>query len=69
MKITGSRITSFLNSPIHAIIGVLLYGPDRGLVKERGQILAKAYSLIRDDIFGHTVLTSDDLIRRSRKIR
>ncbi|MDG1522339.1 MAG: DNA polymerase III subunit delta [Hellea sp.] len=62
MKITGSRITSFLNSPNHDLIGTLLYGPDRGLVKERGKILAKTYSLNKDDIFGATVLTSDDLI-------
>ncbi len=61
MKITGSRITSFLNSPYHDSIGTLLYGPDRGLVKERGKILAKTYSLNKDDIFGDTVLTSDDL--------
>ena len=61
MKITGNRITSFLKSPYHDFIGTLLYGPDRGLVKERGKILAKAYSLDKDDIFGATVLTSDDL--------
>ena len=68
MNITGSRITSFLSSPHHDIIGILLYGPDRGLVKERGKVLAKAYSLNVDDIFGPTVLTSDDLIMDPGKL-
>jgi len=61
VKFTGNKITSFLNSPSNAIIGVLLYGPDRGLVKERGQTLTKAYSHNKESVFGTSVLTSDDL--------
>ena len=61
MKFTGNKTTSFLNSPSNAIIGVLLYGPDRGLVKERGQTLTKAYSHNKESVLGTSVLTSDDL--------
>ncbi len=42
MKITGARIKSFLARPTVGIVGVLIYGPDQGLVVERAEILAKA---------------------------
>ena len=41
MKLTGARAESFLANPRTDIIGVLLFGPDRGLVKERSQKLIK----------------------------
>ena len=61
MKITGSRVNSFLNNPPGDMIGVLLYGPDRGLAKERAEALIKKFSVDPDDAFSSTVLTSDDL--------
>ncbi len=42
MKITGARIKSFLARPNDGIAGVLIYGPDQGLVIERAEALAGA---------------------------
>jgi len=61
MKLTGARATRFLEKPAHDIIGVLLFGPDRGLVKSRSQALAQIFMPDADDAFGVTVLTADDL--------
>ncbi len=61
MKITGGRVNSFLNSPPDDMIGVLFFGPDRGLVKERAEALIKKLSDNPDDAFSSTVLTADDL--------
>lgn len=40
MKITGSRVESFLRRPGDEVPAVLLFGPDRGLVRERSETLA-----------------------------
>ncbi|MEP1229469.1 MAG: DNA polymerase III subunit delta [Litorimonas sp.] len=61
MKITGARQKRFLDSPPSDLIGVLLFGPDRGLAKTRALALAKTLVPDADDTFGVTVLTSDDL--------
>lgn len=61
MKLTGARANKFVSAPQADIIGVLLYGPDRGLVKERGGLLTKYYLPNPDDAFAATVLTADDL--------
>ena len=61
MKLTGARAESFLANPRTDIIGVLLFGPDRGLVKERSQNLIKKYCTNPDDAFAATILTADDL--------
>ena len=60
MKITGARQKNFLEHPPSDIIGVLLFGPDRGLVKSRALALSKTFLPDADD-FGATVLTSDDI--------
>lgn len=41
MKITASRIDRFLLNPGLDIVGVLLFGPDQGLVRERADTLAQ----------------------------
>ena len=61
MKLTGARANKFVSSPQANIIGVLLFGPDRGLVKERGGLLTRKYLPNPDDAFAATVLTADDL--------
>ncbi len=61
MKITGGRVSNFLSNPPGDMIGVLLYGPDRGLAKERAEGLIKKFSDNPDDAFSSTILTSDDL--------
>lgn len=61
MKLTGGRITRFLDAPPADIIGVLFFGPDRGLAKERSDKLIRAFIENPDDAFAATVLTADDL--------
>jgi len=61
VKITGARQKRFLDNPPADLIGVLLFGPDRGLAKTRAQALAKTLVPDADDTFGATVLTADDL--------
>jgi len=61
MKISGSRADKFIIAPPNDVVGVLLYGPDRGLVKERAEKLCRIYVTDPEDVFATTVLTSDDL--------
>lgn len=61
MKITGGRIARFLDNPPENIIGILFFGPDRGLVKERAAEVITKWSDNPDDAFSNTILTSDDL--------
>jgi len=61
MKITGARQNRFLSAPPADILGVLLFGPDRGRVKSRGAALAKIIVPDADPTFGSTLITADDL--------
>lgn len=61
MKITGSRADGFVRSPPEGVVGVLLHGPDRGLVHERADALAAKFVADPDDAFAVTRLTTDDL--------
>lgn len=61
MKLSGTRADKFIAAPPDDIIGVLLYGPDRGLVKERAEKLGRIYVSDPHNAFATTVLTSDDL--------
>ena len=62
MKITGTRQNSFLKSPPLDIIGVLFFGPDRGLAKIRAAELAQKFlSDDGDSVFNTTILTADDI--------
>ena len=61
MKITGARQGRFLDQPPHDLIGAVLFGPDRGLVKARAAALIKTLAPDLDPTFGATVLTADDL--------
>lgn len=61
MKVTGARQTQFLTQPPHNIVGALLFGPDRGLVKARSEALITTLAPDLDPTFGATVLTADDL--------
>lgn len=61
MKLTGARAKRFIEKPADDVIGVLLFGPDRGLVKARSLALTQTYMPNADDAFGTTVLTADDL--------
>ena len=61
MKISGSRISTFLKQPQDNILGVLFFGPDQGLVKERSKNITK--SVIEDlkDPFRVNELTTTEL--------
>ena len=61
MKVTGARQARFLQQPPHDLLGALLFGPDRGLVKERAAALIQVLAPDVDPAFGATVLTADDL--------
>ena len=61
MKVTGARQDRFLAQPPHDLIGALLFGPDRGLVKARAAALIQTLAPDVDPAFGATVLTADDL--------
>ncbi|MGJ8560556.1 MAG: DNA polymerase III subunit delta [Litorimonas sp.] len=62
MKVTGARQDRFLSQPPRDLLGALLFGPDRGLVKARSAALITTLAPDVDPAFGATVLTSDDLI-------
>jgi len=61
MKITGARQNRFLSAPPADIIGVLLFGPDRGRVKSRSAALSKVLVPDVDPTFGAALITADDL--------
>lgn len=61
MKITGARQDSFVNGPDPNIPCILLYGPDRGLVRERALRLAKTVVDAPDDPFRVVEFSGSDL--------
>ena len=61
MKITGARQESFIANPDDGIACVLLFGPDRGLVRERALRLGKSVVDQIDDPFRVVELTPADL--------
>lgn len=58
--IKAARVDAYLNrpDPTHKII--LIYGPDRGLVSERGALLAKKSGAALDDPFATIRLAADE---------
>ena len=61
MKLTGGRVESFLRDPPRDTLGALVYGSDRGLVRERVQALSARFVQDPADAFAVTRLTTDDL--------
>lgn len=61
MKITGARQDSFIANPDPAVACVLLYGPDRGLARERALTLAKTVIEDPSDPFRVVELSGNDL--------
>ena len=61
MKLTAREVESRLRNPDPSVRAWLIYGPDRGLVRERADGLAK--SLLEDptDPFAVSQLTEDDI--------
>jgi DNA polymerase-3 subunit delta len=61
MKIPPARAEAFLAKPDEACLGVLLYGPDSGLVRERARALTQLITGSPDDPFLITELSAGDL--------
>lgn len=59
MKLKTNQINSFLKKPDPAIRAALVYGPDGGLVRERGQILSQLVVVDLNDPFNAAHLTGD----------
>lgn len=62
MKLGYNDIAGFLKSPPQAVRGVLVYGPDGGLVRERAGLLAKAWGIDAGDPFNVIELTEASLL-------
>ena len=66
MKLAGQRIqgfvTGFVAKPDPKIRAILVFGPDAGLVRERGEALAKAVAQDLDDPFRVASLTGAALV-------
>ncbi len=61
MKVTGRDVAAFLRRPDPACTAILVYGPDRGLVRERADSLAATVVDDLDDPFRVTTLAGDSL--------
>lgn len=61
MKIDARSVDRFLRAPDSSVWAVLIYGPDRGLVRDRGVDLLAAWGAAPDDAFAFAALTDDDL--------
>mgnify|MGYP001262357417 FL=1 len=61
MKISGSRINSFLQKPNPDILGVLLFGPELGLIKERSKILSQTIVKNLNDPFRVSSISISEL--------
>jgi DNA polymerase-3 subunit delta len=61
MRLVGQRIEAFLEKPNPAVIAVLLYGPDQGLVRERADRLVASAAGDAADPFRVAELAADAL--------
>ena len=63
MKLTGRHVSNFLERPDPAVLAVLVYGPDGGLVRERLQALAVTVVEDLADPFRVVELSASELSR------
>jgi DNA polymerase-3 subunit delta len=68
MKLPPSRLNAFLSKPDPAVRVILIYGPDAGLVRERGAHLAKTLVKDPDDPFCSVSLSSSSLLERPSRL-
>lgn len=61
MKVSPRNADAAVTRPDHGIQAYLIFGPDRGLAKERADTLAKTLLTDPDDPFALTILTEEDL--------
>lgn len=62
MELNGSQFNAFLKSNDTAVRLFLIYGPDEGLVRERGKALCLKYVESLEDPFSFCDLTASDLV-------
>jgi len=63
MKLAANRIDGFVRAPDPAVRVALVYGPDGGLVRERGEALVRAAAGDSADPFRVATLTGGDVLR------
>ena len=63
MKISGRGVEPFLANPPTDLCAVLIYGHDRGLIKERAEIIAKKFVPDLNDPFAVTTLSPDEVAK------
>lgn len=68
MKLKGSAVDGFIARPDPRVATVLLYGPDAGLVAERGRRLAASIVDDLQDPFRVSELSGDDLRERPGRL-
>ena len=68
MKISGPGIKSFLGQPEAAVLCVLVYGPDQGLVRERADTLVRTVAGDLNDPFRVVELGAADLAGDPRRL-
>jgi len=61
VKIAPRQVDAFLNRPDSAVVAVLIYGPDQGLVRERAERLVQVTVEDVNDPFSITALTGANL--------
>jgi DNA polymerase-3 subunit delta len=61
MKISGRGVDGFLDNPPAELCAVLVYGHDRGLIKERAEVIAKKFVPDLTDPFAVTTLSADEV--------
>jgi DNA polymerase-3 subunit delta len=62
MKLTWREIENFVKNPSPKARAILVYGPDSGLVKERGEAMAKTVVADLNDPFNVAALTESVLL-------
>ncbi len=63
MKISGRGVEPFLANPPTNLCAVLIYGHDRGMIKERAEIIARKFVPDLNDPFAVTSLSADDVAK------
>ena len=61
MKLDKGQLEKFLKQPPETVAAVLIFGPDEGLVRERGNVLTQAVAESLDDPFRVAELLPDAL--------
>ncbi len=69
MKLERQKISAFLKSPDKSFRACLIYGPDRGLVAERAETLARAIVPDTNDAFRVVYLPVEELGAKPSRIR